>query len=682
MFLLNTEEKKKGISWSPYQYDGECDAEEPSDTVAELDTIDVANTANRLKLLAAARVLAFPAFVLACSILTIPGVFESEVLLEPMQKYGAGMPTPSTTLGIMMKLCTWGLFEDVTLKHVALAMFGIIFTVPKCTKTLRLIFDCRTQNTSCRRPPPVCLPSIVEVLEMARNCRCIILGDLRHYFHQIGLPENMKKYFAVRCGGRFFRGNTLPMGHSWSPHLAQSISLLLLVHCEEKQLKLFDYTFLNGEKLPTYIPILWKGERAGFACLAYDNFGLFLDIDNPQLNAAIASRLVNNARHFGIIWKELHKFRRCNPPGGLIHTEDSDILKPPTKRSRVENEKSNPPQKRKLPIFLGVELNMDRDTLRWRHAPKRADKLEKLQLKPSTRRQIAEIVGSVIWDCMIQLKCLGEVADIIEYLSTMAKETSHKKDWDSPPTVMPPQQWLELVAEWHTTAKANDWICNRPIRAAAEYAFACSDAADEAAGGVEICLTTGAVKDFWYDDKSKVLEEHIFINEVVAAVKTVKWLARRHVTRPIHFTILVDNIPARRALERGYSTNRAIARVSWRMWKWADAEGVDIHFVDVASKLNAADCLTRDWQTHKDGKSHNYHGRGSFCSDRVLASKEILAGLRAGRPTVSDARGVTWTRIVALDIPDQLELVDEDDIDKYLDLEALDVDAEVGDAAF
>ena len=195
-------------------------------------------------------------------------------------------------------------------------------------------------------------------------------------------------------------------------------------------------------------------------------------------------------------------------------------------------------------------------------------------------------------------------------------------------------------------------------------------------------MTTGAVKDFWYDDKSKVLEEHIFINEVVAAVKTVKWLARRHVTRPIHFTILVDNIPARRALERGYSTNRAIARVSWRMWKWADAEGVDIHFVDVASKLNAADCLTRDWQTHKDGKSHNYHGRGSFCSDRVLASKEILAGLRAGRPTVSDARGATWTRIVALDIPDQLELVDEDDIDKYLDLEALDVDAEVGDAAF
>jgi hypothetical protein len=97
--------------------------------------------------------------------------------------------------------------------------------------------------------------------------------------------------------------------------------------------------------------------------------------------------------------------------------------------------------------------------------------------------------------------------------------------------------------------------------------------------------------------------------------------------------------------------------------------------VDVASKWNAADCLTRDWTKHKDGKSHNHHGRGSFCSDRVLASKEILAGLRAGRPKISDTRNPMWSKVSALDIPVHLDIIEEDDIDKYLELD-------VEDAAF
>ena len=172
----------------------------------------------------------------------------------------------------------------------------------------------------------------------------MILGDLRHYFHQIGLPENAKKYFAAKCDSKFYRSNTLLMGGSWSPHLAQCLSLLLLVHREPMQSPLFDESFRSSERIPTYIPVTWRGKCVGFACIVYDNFGIFLDVDDEDLNIALATRMVNNAKHFGIVWKELHKFNA----GG-----SRNILTPPnkpTKRSRSD-EKIEPGkvEKTKLP---------------------------------------------------------------------------------------------------------------------------------------------------------------------------------------------------------------------------------------------------------------------------------------------------------------------------------------------
>ena len=130
--------RELGIAWSPYTYGDEEDGSEPSAGTAVLDEIDCAGCANRKSLLAAAHQFGYPAFIL-------------------------------------------------------------IFTVPKAAGKLRLIFDCRPVNRLCRRSPPVNLPSIAEVVEKARGCKCMILGDLRHYFHQIGLPENAKKYSLPMC---------------------------------------------------------------------------------------------------------------------------------------------------------------------------------------------------------------------------------------------------------------------------------------------------------------------------------------------------------------------------------------------------------------------------------------------------------------------------------------------------
>ena len=215
----------------------------------------------------------------------------------------------------------------------------------------------------------------------------------------------------------------------------------------------------------------------------------------------------------------------------------------------------------------------------------------------------------------------------------------------------------------------------------AEEAFACSDASDDAAAGVELDIEHMTILGHWRDDKSKVLEEHIFVNEVLAAVRTAKWVAGNHEACSLRITILVDNIPARRALERGYSTNNAIAKIVFRMWLWADQEGIDLKFRDVDTKYNVADCLTRDWTKHKDGPNHNRHQIGCFCRQRLTASSEILAGTRPGRPdAVSDQS--RWSKVRKLDVPEELEYVVDDDLKKFLDLvDSSDLEAS-GHAAF
>ena len=85
--------RELGIAWSPYTYGDEEDGSEPSAGTAVLDEIDCAGCANRKSLLAAAHQFGYPAFILACSILVISGVFEAEVL-DPLAtfEFGVGLP--------------------------------------------------------------------------------------------------------------------------------------------------------------------------------------------------------------------------------------------------------------------------------------------------------------------------------------------------------------------------------------------------------------------------------------------------------------------------------------------------------------------------------------------------------------------------------------------------------------
>ena len=631
--------------FNPYSYDGDSDEED--ETEATLDPVDCAGCASRSKLYAAARAMGWATFILATSILYIPGAFEDAVLAALPSSFGGGKETRTTMMGTLASLVAWGMLVDVTEQRCGIAMFCALFTVAKSTQTLRLIFDGRELNALCNRPPPVCLPSIVDVLETAEHTRIIIAGDLRHWFHQLSVPDQVKRFLGVKCNKRIYKYQTLPMGLSWSPWLAQTVSLILLTHAEKGSKRFFDMSWTSGERLPTKVAVLKEGVTVGFACIVYDNFGIFLNIDDEKFAKEIADRLIANARHFDIQWKELQLFtprasmllveticetrKKC--PEAVDSTETFDV-----KVARTIERKNRRWGPYEMPTFLGVEVDISEERIRWRHTTKRIEKITSLQCQGElSRRQIARIVGSVIWDALISLKRLGEVEGIIAQLRTTAKEVMRKRDWNSAANTQPSEKWRLLAETWRDATKENPWHYNRPHIEGATEIWLCSDAADRAIGGVEMSRKSPAVLDCWHEEDGKWSSGHIFLKEVLAAIRTIRWCANRHCQAgALRLIVLMGSIPARRALQRGYSSNSKASRMITRMWRWADTNDVDLCFVDADTSFNVADCLTRDWSSKRmrseaSAKAHNFHRVGEFCDERVENSWRILAGHMPGR---------------------------------------------------
>lgn len=108
------------------------------------------------------------------------------------------------------------------------------FAVLKARRLARAIFNGRRLSSLTRAPPPVNLPSLKDYVPMVTQFlndhpRVYVCGgDLRHWFHQLMLGSDWAPYFGLSMDGDFFTWQTVPMGWSFSPFIAQSATLMLL----------------------------------------------------------------------------------------------------------------------------------------------------------------------------------------------------------------------------------------------------------------------------------------------------------------------------------------------------------------------------------------------------------------------------------------------------------------------
>ena len=166
----------------------------------------------------------------------------------------------------------WGLLETANKVYIA----GRYFAVAKRAEErrddkARTIYDGRTLNGFCRRPPPVNIPDPVDVsrfISTIPSARlCIYLADFRHFFHQFGLHEAIRPFFGLSIDEQLFQWVTLPMGFSWAPFVAQATAMALIAEATQ-QYHARDYTTDTG--IPHYIETK-KGSRI---YLTYDNLAI------------------------------------------------------------------------------------------------------------------------------------------------------------------------------------------------------------------------------------------------------------------------------------------------------------------------------------------------------------------------------------------------------------------------
>jgi hypothetical protein len=111
-----------------------------------------------------------------------------------------------------------------------------LFTIEKKDGSLRLILDCRNLNKVMAVPPPMKLPPLHDFIDTVLQAGVASQADGVSYFYEIPLAPPLQKYFGSRVAGA--RGhifnvvmNSLPMGWSWAPAVAQAISNALVKGC-------------------------------------------------------------------------------------------------------------------------------------------------------------------------------------------------------------------------------------------------------------------------------------------------------------------------------------------------------------------------------------------------------------------------------------------------------------------
>ena len=318
----------------------------------------------------------------------------------------------------------WGLVSEVTRADVEVACkyFAVVKRAADPANDLaRTIYDGRPFNSQCKRPPPVNIPDPVDVSRfmstIPANKLCVYLADFRHFFHQFGLHEKIKRYFGLAIGESMFAWNTLPMGFSWAPFVAQGTAMALAADATRKY-HVRDYT--NDSGIPHYIETK-KGSRI---YLTYDNLAVIGSNKREvqELRDAIMLRM-----------------RGTVDAGDAQIAENSANVKVKEEfmchgRSLRTNYKESDADKNNC-CHLGVQYGIHKNELFVRVAPKTAKRwahdFQQFNRSTATKRDVARICGIVLHAERIRHRALYEQPHLLAAMRSLYPI----ENWDAPAAV-------------------------------------------------------------------------------------------------------------------------------------------------------------------------------------------------------------------------------------------------------
>ena len=166
--------------------------------------------------------------------------------------------------------------------------------------TARSIFNGKRLSTFFEAPPTTNLPEVADVLKELSRSDFLIIGDWRHYFHQFALHDDVSSYFGLEQGEDTYVYRVLPMGWSWSPRIAQSLSMAILLEAGSRAGLLDPADYADSPNPPSIIRM-----RGGCATVWYDNvLCMFTDAAARDKYYTKLEELCS-VNQLNVVWKDL-----------------------------------------------------------------------------------------------------------------------------------------------------------------------------------------------------------------------------------------------------------------------------------------------------------------------------------------------------------------------------------------
>ena len=475
----------------------------------------------------------------------------------------------------------WGIFHHVDSSGRAIPgrAFANYFEVDKSATATRSILDCRHANDEAIAPPKFKLVEPNEIIEMLCffDWPKIASADFRHFFHQIPLSKRARSWFSVLARGvpgfgaaaEVFESWTLPMGFSWSPILAQSLSWVLATRFVSKKGEKEQFVFespADAKTPPGYLIVRRKGTNVivAFIIIYYDNYVVIADTKDTR--EKLVWRMTKNAELAGAQFKPLDK-SRPNVQVQLFDDGQGD--------------------------FLGIRFSRKggrNGKLEWCHAKTDAWEDVLVAPDPCDARSLARVVGISTWDVTLRGEPMSYVSDLINVLRSkevnklprkwsafIDMSTKERELWEST---------MRRIMENRLTERAA-----RPTRVHRQALLA-SDASDKGWGGVWMSdrgVVLGCISRKWSaEERSK----SIYWREVKAAILTFEWfwsLKRVESLGIRGVRMAIDNQAARVAVSRWYSADPATNDILRPMHDELKSQEREVHTVWVGTLDQAAD---------------------------------------------------------------------------------------------
>lgn len=463
--------------------------------------------------------------------------------------------------------------------------------------TARSIFNGRELSKLCRSPPPVCLPEIPEILSaMAklhqacagkngmRRAPRFLTADLRHWFHQIEVSAELRRMFCLSFNeNQFVAWQTLPMGWSWSPRLAQCLCWGLILGLQKDAKHGWSLQQVRSECMdlpnpPAYVYLRNKnGVEVGLAFCWYDNITI-MSFDDAAFTDTCCC-LTSNMKHTKAVWKEYDVHDDISCPTSSCSFLGINVGVSMYKRER---DKGAPPTE-----FM------------WRHNQDNIKRAAKIAVSTtSSKRHVAKALGFILWDAYMSAAPLFTIESFIDMMRANSASSgrnscqSTDSHWNAPTPLN--DEVCQKITDKLKEICCNSWRTVHSIVRAESTVYLACDSSDKLGGEVEIDVSgsfcTLSRPIVWSDSFRE--RAHIFLKELLAAVLTIERAIMRHPSCT-RIVLVCDNTAACHVLRKMYSNNRDALELVHRVHNALLKNHATLVIVGIRGIDNIADCPTR-----------------------------------------------------------------------------------------